>query len=126
MKRSWIGFFLLIGLLIICITVTAAMGRIHDSLEARLLQSAQCALEENWTKAGDLFREAEEDWEKWDHFRTCFADHTPVEEIEGDFALLKTYCAAEETLSFAGGCRKLASQVAAVGEAHALVWWNLI
>ena len=126
MKRSWIGFFLLIGLLLACIAVCVAMGRIHDSLEAQLLQSAQWAVEGDWTKAGALFREAEESWKKWDHFRTCFADHTPVEEIQGDFALLKTYCAARDSLAFAGGCRKLASQVAAVGEAHALVWWNLL
>lgn len=126
MKRSWVGFFLLIGLLVACIAVTVAMGRIHDSLEARLLQSAQCAMEGDWTKAGALFREAEDSWEKWDHFRTCFADHTPLEEIKGDFSLLKVYCAARETLSFAGGCHKLASQVAAVGEAHELVWWNLL
>ena len=126
MKRSWIGFFLLIILLIGCILVTAAMDRIHDSLEARLLQSAQWAMEGNWVKAEDLFREAEERWEQSSHFRACFADHTPVEEIDASFELLKIYCAARESLSFVGGCRKLASQVAAVGEAHQLVWWNLI
>ena len=126
MKRSRIGFFLLVALLIGCIWVTVAMGRIHESLEARLLQSAQRAQEGNWESAAALFREAEEDWEQWAHFRACFADHTPAEEIDGEFVLLKTYCAAREDLAFAAGCRKLASQVAAVGEAHQPVWWNLI
>ena len=126
MKRSWIGFFLLILLLIGCILVTAVMGRIHDSLEALLLQSAQGALEGNWNTATELFREAEESWKQWAHFRACFADHTPVEEIDACFEQLKIYCAARDPLSFAGGCRKLACQVAAVGEAHKLVWWNLI
>ena len=126
MKRSWIGFFLLIALLLGCILVTATMNRIHEPLEARLMQAAQCALEGNWEKAESFFREAGEHWQQTSHFRACFADHTPVEEIDGDFELLKIYCAARETIPFAGGCRQLARQVAAVGEAHELVWWNLI
>ena len=126
MKRSRIGFFLLVALLIGCILVTISMGRIHDSLEDQLLQAARQAMEGNWETAAALFREAEDGWERWEHFRACFADHTPVEEIDGEFALLKTYCAAREDLAFAAGCRKLASQVAAVGEAHQPAWWNLL
>lgn len=126
MKRSWIGFFLLIILLLGCILVTVVMNRIHEPMEAQLLQSSQCALEGNWEQSEKLFREAEARWRKWSHFRACFADHNPVEEIDGNFELMKAYCAAEETIPFAGGCRQLARQVAAVGEAHALVWWNLL
>ena len=48
-----------------------------------------------------------------------------MEEIDADFQILKLCCAARETVTFAGGCRSLACQVAAVGEAHELVWWNL-
>ena len=125
MKRSWIGFVLLVALLVGCILVTVAMGRIHDPIEAQLLQASQCAMEGNWEKAGDFFREAQENWEEKEHFRTCFADHTPVEEIDADFEMLMVLCAAREVTSFAGGCRSLARQVAAVGEAHELVWWNL-
>ena len=125
MKRSWIGFFLLVALLVGCALVTAAMGRIHTPIEDRLQQAAQYAMQDHWENAETCFREAEERWEKREHFRACFADHTPAEEIDGAFELLKTYCAARETVSFAGGCRQLARQVAAVGEAHELVWWNL-
>ena len=126
MKRSWFGFFLLLVLLVCCILVTAAMVRIHEPIEARLIQAAQCAMEENWEKAEAFFREAEEGWEEREHFRACFADHAPVEEIDGDFQMLRIFCAAREQSAFAGGCRQLARQVAAVGEAHELVWWNLI
>ena len=58
----------------------------------------------------------------------CRADEITslVKEIDGDFELLKVFCAAQEGSSFAGGCLQLARQVAAVGEAHALVWWNLL
>lgn len=126
MKRSWIGFFLLVLLLAGCILVTIAMGRIHDPIEAQLIQAAQWAIEENWERSESSFREAMENWKNREHFRACFADHTPMEEIDGNFELLKTLCAAREKLSFAGGCRQLARQVAAVGEAHELVWWNLL
>ena len=93
---------------------------------AQLRQAAQCALEEDWEHAEGFFREAEESWEKWDHFRTCFADHNPVEEIDGDFQMLPVLVSARDRVAFAGGCRELARKVAAVGEAHELVWWNLL
>ena len=126
MKRSWLGFILLMALLLGCVLVTVAMKRIHDPIEAELLQAAQCAMEGNWTKARDLFGEAQVNWEETEHFRTCFADHTPVEEIDADFEMLMVLCAARDAAAFAGGCRSLARRVAAVGESHELVWWNLL
>ena len=126
MKRSWFGFVLLILLLFGCFLSTRVMTAIHEPIEAELLQAARYAMDGNWEKAGKAFWEAEESWKQWEHVRSCFADHTPVEEIDGDFELLKVFCAAREGASFAGGCLQLARQVAAVGEAHELVWWNLL
>lgn len=126
MKRCWIGFFMLILLLFASIWSTRLMGRIQEPVAGKLQQAAQCAMEDNWDRAASLFREAEEEWKAWGHIRSCFADHTPVEEIDADFEILKVCCAGRETVSFAGGCRSLARQVAAVGEAHEMVWWNLL
>ena len=126
MIRSWIGFVLLVVLLLGCLLVTKTMVDIHDPLESRLIQAGQAATEGSWAQAQKLFRQAEEDWEEHAHFRGCFADHTPVEEIDASFAMLRTYCAARDAVTFAGGCRSLARQVAAVGEAHELTWWNLL
>lgn len=126
MKRCWIGFFLLVVLLLGSIISTGIMVQLHDPVAGKLQQAAQCAMEENWEEAGGFFRQAEDSWKKWEHVRSCFADHNPVEKIDGDFEMLKVCCAARETISFAGGCRSLARQVAAVGEAHELVWWNLL
>ena len=126
MKRSWFGFVMLLGLLLGSILSSRAMVRIHGPMEEKLQLSAQCALDGDWHRAEAFFRQALENWEKTEHFRSCFADHTPVEEIDGDFELLKVYCAARETVSFSGGCLQLARQVAAVGEAHEPVWWNLL
>lgn len=126
MIRSWIGFILLAVLLLGCLLVTKTMVDIHDPLESRLIQAGQAAMDGNWGRAQQLFRQAQTDWETDAHFRGCFADHSPVEEIDASFAMLNIYCAAGDTVAFAGGCRSLARQVAAVGEAHELVFWNLL
>ena len=126
MKRSWFGFVLLLVLLFAGIRSSRIMVRVHAPVEGNLQQAARWAMTGDWEKAGAFFREAEEGWKQWEHLRSCFADHTPVEEIDADFELLKVCCAARETMSFSGGCLQLARQVAAVGEAHELVWWNLI
>lgn len=126
MKRSWFGFILLLLLLLGSVLSTRVMTSVHASIETELLQAARCAMAGNWEQAGDFFLEAEDGWKQWQHIRSCFADHTPVEEIDGDFELLKVFCAAREDPAFAGGCLQLARQVAAVGEAHELVWWNLL
>ena len=126
MKRSWIGFGMLLLLLLGSFLSSRAMVRLHEPIEGDLQQSAKSAMEGDWHRAESFFRQAQESWEKTEHFRTCFADHTPVEEIDGEFELLKVYCTSREAISFAGGCMALARQVAAVGEAHELVWWNLL
>lgn len=126
MKRSWIGFSLLVVLLLGSIWSARIMVRIHDPIEEALRKAARWAEEGDWETAGNCFRLAEESWKKQEHLRSCFADHTPVEEIDADFELLRVFCAAREQVSFSGGCLQLARQVAAVGEAHEPVWWNLL
>ena len=126
MKRSWIGFFLLILLLGASILSAKLMVKLHEPMAETLQQAAGYAMEGSWKEADDLFRKAETSWKQREQIRSCFADHTPVEEIDADFALLKVCCGARETVSFCGGCLKLARQVAAVGDAHKPVWWNLL
>ena len=125
MKRSWVGFVLLLLLLLGSVFSARSMIRVHEPIEEKLQQAARCAMDGDWHRAEAFFRQAQEDWEASEHFRSCFADHNPAEEIDGDFKLLQVYCAAREGISFSGGCLQLARQVAAVGEAHELVWWNL-
>jgi len=126
MKRSWIGFLLLVVLLAGSLLATGVMTRIHEPIEADLKQAAECAILGDWENTGRLLLQAEQEWKQWEHIRGCFADHNPVEEIDAALAQLKVYCAAQETVAFAGACCNLARKVAAVGEAHELVWWNLL
>lgn len=126
MKRSWIGFFLLILLLGASILSAKLMVKFHEPVAETLQQAARYAMEGSWEEADDLFRKAQTGWKQREQIRSCFADHTPVEEIDAEFALLNVWCTARETISFSGGCFQLARQVAAVGEAHKPVWWNLL
>ena len=125
MKRSWIGFALLIVLLVLSLLVTGFMTRIHESIEMDLRQSGECALEKDWDSADLFYRRALRTWNKWAHLRACFADHNPVEDIDASFAALDIYRQTRETISYTAACAALSKQVAAVGEAHELVWWNV-
>ena len=60
MKRSWIGFALLILLLLSSALSAWFMDRMHEPVKVGLQQAAQCAMEGNWEKAGAFFRQAEE------------------------------------------------------------------
>lgn len=125
MKRSWIGFALLILLLLGSLLAAKVMVDIHEPVESSLAEAAQFALEGSWEMAEARFRRGEELWQKYSHLRSCFADHNPTEQIDAAFETLKIWAAAREVTSFAGSCRSLARQVAAVGEAQQLLWWNL-
>lgn len=126
MKRSWMGLGLLLVLLAVSLLVTWAMERIHEPISGDLEQAAVFALTGNWDNGEDSFQKARVTWEKWAHFRACFADHNPMEEIEAGFAELEAYGAAREEVAFAAAAKALARKVAAVGEAHGLVWWNVL
>ena len=126
MKRSWIGLFMLLALLVIALLVTWGMNRIHEPISKELELAADCALAGQWEKAQILASSAGGKWEKWAHFRGCFADHSPMEEVDGDFARIKAYSAAGEESEFAASCAELSKKVKAMGEAHGLSWWNVL
>ncbi len=124
MKRSWIGLAMLLALLAASVLVTRSMDRIHDPIARGLADAADYALAGDWEQAELLALNAGTQWERWAHFRGCFANHSPMEEIDAAFAELKVYSASGETADFAASCGRLAKQVSAMGEAHGLVWWN--
>ena len=80
MKRSWLGFLLLLVLLAAGLLTTRNMTEIHEPIEAQLLQAAYWSALEDWETAESFFQKAEQNWKQSEHFRACFADHDPVEE----------------------------------------------
>ena len=126
MRRSWIGFFMLLVLLAGALGVTWGMEKIHRPIARELEQAASRALAGDWEGADALSVDAGVRWERWTHFRGCFADHTPTEEVGAELAAMNTAREARETADFAASCARAAKMVQAVGDAHALCWWNLL
>ena len=126
MKRCWFGAGLLIVLLAASLGVTLGMDKIHEPIAADLKQAAECAELGDWHNAEEFSRRAEDAWNKWEHFRACFADHTPTEEVSAELAAMETARQEREIADFAASCARAAKMVQAVGDAHALCWWNLL
>lgn len=126
MKRCWIGAAFLLVLLVVSLGATWAMGEIHRPIEEDLNRAAELALAGDWEGGQKMFLQARDNWEKWEHFRACFADHTPAEEISAQFEALSVHCTIRELDDFAADCRSLARKAAAIGEAHGLTWWNML
>ena len=126
MRRSRIGLWLLLILLGLGLLVTWAMERFHEPVAGELEAAADHAMSGSWERAALLARFAREDWEKRQWFRAWFADHNPIEEIDGDFARLEIWSAEKDTLSFAAGCAELARKIRAMGEAHSLALENIL
>ena len=126
MKRSWIGFFLLLALLGIGLLATWVMADIHEPMEEKLEEAAEAALDENWPKAAWLTASVRQDWEKWLLLRAGLVDHGPMEDIDAMFAALEVYGASREKIAFAALCRELSKKIEAIGDAHGLQWENIL
>lgn len=126
MKRSWIGFGLLMVLLALSLLATAFLTRIHDQTVLELQQSQECALLGDWDNVQLFLRRAQNRWDKWEHLLACLTDHEPAEEIESAFAVLDIYRQSKDALSYRAACADLICQVNALGSSHAPVWWNLL
>lgn len=125
MKRSWIGAGLLAVLLAAGLLVTWLMGRIHDPIARDLTEAGESALAGDWDRAEALSQLARQKWEDTEVFRACFADHSPMEEVDACFAMAEVYLRQREQTAFAAACAETAKKAEAMGQAHGLVWENL-
>lgn len=125
MKRSWIGFGLLVVLLVLSLLTTGLMTRIHEEVALELRQSAECALLGDWENVHLFLTRAQRGWTKWEHLRSCLMDHTPAEEMDAAFASLEIYRQSKESTAYRAACASLISRMEALAEAHELTWWNI-
>lgn len=116
MRRCWIGAGLLGVLLALSLTAGWAMETVHMPVAEALHQAASA---QDWDRAKALAERAEKDWEKWQCLRLCLADHTPVEDVDAQFAALKNY-REEDEAEFAALAREMGEKVRAIGQAHSL------
>lgn len=126
MKRCWFGLGLLVALLGVSLAVSWGMDAVHRPIAGELRRAAVCAQAEASEQAQAEFRKAQTDWEKWAHFRGCFADHTPTEAVDQELAAARWAGALAQWPEFAAACARAAKMVEAIGVAHAFNWWNLL
>ena len=126
MKRCWFGAGLLAALLVAGLLVTRGMTKVHSQVASQLRNASAAASAENWTQAEREIREASEQWEMRWHFSAAFADHEPMEEIDGMFAQLAVYLEEKDPAALAALCAQLSRMVEAMGDAHECTWWNLL
>ena len=126
MKRCWFGLGLLVVLLGASIWVTWHMDHAHAPIASAVEQAAQRALGGDWGNAAALAETARAGWEEGWNISATFADHEPMEEINGLFAQLEIYAQAKDSLGFAAVCAQLQESLKAMGDAHGFVWWNLL
>lgn len=126
MKRFWIGIALLAVLLIAGSIISYAMHTIHTHTAALLEQAAEAAQNQDWKTATQMAELAQAHWQNWRHFTAAFADHVPMDELDGLFAELAVLTQAQEMPNFAATCAHLAKLAQAMADSHSLYWWNLL
>lgn len=126
MSRSILGFALLLILLLGGIFVEKEMEVRHRPVARMLEVSADSAGEGDWEEAQSLWRTAAARWNRAWSFSAAFADHQPMEEIDGLFARLEVFARERNAGEFAALCRELARRVDAMADAHTLNLRNLL
>lgn len=126
MKRFWIGISILAVLLVSGWLVQRGMDAIHRPIADDLEQAAQAALDEDWETALSLAQRAHARWEKYHHFTAAFADHNPMDDLDGLFAELEIFAQEREMPHFAAVCLHLQQLADAMAESHGINWWNLL
>ena len=126
MKRSILGFGLLLALLVLGLFTSGRMEKRHAPIQAALDAAADSVAEENWRGAGILLQEAKTRWERGWRADAALADHAPMEEIDGLFARLLEFRREGDKEEFTAGCRELSRLVKAMTDAHTPSWWNLL
>ena len=124
--RELTGFALLVALLLGGLFSSWDMSRRHDGIARTLEEGTWLALSGQWENARNAAEKARQEWGRGRHHRAAFADHTPLEEIDGLFAELMVYAAVGERAEFARTCAALEERLDALGDAHRASWWNIL
>ena len=126
MRRMWIGIGLLALVLVGGIWASEWMGNTHEEMARDLDRAAELAMTDRWEEAVLKLIRAEEKWQKKRPVTAAFADHEPLEEIDGLFARLKIFAAGEKRTDFSAACAHLARQLEALGDSHSFSLSNLL
>ena len=126
MKRFCIGIAILVILALSGWIIHRGMSSVHQPIARHLHDAAQAALDENWENALLHARQAAQLWEKHHRFTAAFADHTPMDEVDGLFAELHIFAQEREMPHFAAICLHLRRLTLSMAGSHSISWWNLL
>ena len=126
MGRFLLGIGLMAALFALGFWTATAMDDLHTPISEILEEAASESLSGNFENAIALAQQAYTRWQHHWHHTASVSDHTPMDEIDGLFAQIKTYANAGLKEEFAAYCARLALWIDAVGDAHQLTWWNLL
>lgn len=126
MKRFWIGLLILALLFTGGILICESLRFIHQPIAEDLERAADAALQEDWSTALLLARRASARWYQFHRITAAFADHTPMDEVDGLFAQLPVFAQQRENPHFSSTCRQLSFLAQSMADSHSLSWWNLL
>ncbi len=126
MKRIWLGLGILLVFLGLGLWSSRGMDALHKPLAHHLEQAADEALSGSFSAGKELAQIAKEQWEKQWSAVAVLADHTPMDDIDSQFARLEVYARTENAEAFAALCRQLAQLITATAEAHGFTWRNIL
>lgn len=124
--RELTGFILLTVLLLGGLLSSFWLGKHHRSMAQTVDTAGWYALGQNWDKAAEVSSQASRQWQQKWNLCAVFADHTPMEEIDTQFAQLNIYASARDAQEFAAVCSALSQNLRSMADAHALRWWNVL
>lgn len=126
MKRFWLGVAILGVLLILGVILTVSMDAIHSQIAVTLQQAQDAAFAGDWDAATRMAQKAQDRWEHYWRFTAAFADHNPMDELDGLFAELMIFSQEREMPHFAAVCAHLSQLARSMANSHGVGWWNLL
>lgn len=121
-----IGIFILVFFLAVGLFSAVAIEKACSPISGLLEQAGNVSAQGDSQSAAMLVHSARLQWQKNWHRIALLADHSPMDEIDGLFAQTMAYADTKNPQELSANCRRLASLIDAVSEAHSLTWWNLI
>ena len=126
MKRFWLGIGILAVLLAAGIGLTVGITAVHTKLSRDLDGACEAVQKGDWDAAVALAESAKASWMRCRRFVASFVDHEPLEQMDSLFSELEIYRNQHLPTDYAAVCTHLSHLSEAIGESHALTWWNLL
>ena len=126
MKRFWLGVGILMVLLAAGAGLSLNIAGVHNKLSEDLNAACEAVQQGDWDRAVSLAESAKASWSRHRRFVASFVDHEPLEQINTLFSELEIYRHQQLPTDYAAVCTHLSRLSEAIGESHALTWWNLL